>query len=103
MTGDGLVVQMPMGEIAVGLRERAEIRKGLHCGDAREFLAEVVGVAAAVVRGMQQAVNVVEQVFHGDGAAFAFRRIGDLEMGVAGAGDGVATGAFLRTRIAHWK
>jgi hypothetical protein len=27
----------------------------------REFLAEVVRVAAAVVRGMQQAVNVVEE------------------------------------------
>ena len=63
MTGHGLVVQMPMGEIAAGLGEGAEIRKRLHGGDAREFLAEVVGVAAAVVRGMQQPVNGVEQVF----------------------------------------
>ena len=63
MAGHGLVVQMPMGQIAPGLGERAEIRKLLHGGDAREFLAEVVGVAAAVVRGMQQPVNVVEQVF----------------------------------------
>jgi hypothetical protein len=45
-----LVVEMPMGEIAAGLGEGAEIHIGLHGGDAREFLAEVVGVAAAVVR-----------------------------------------------------
>ncbi len=43
---------MPMGEIAAGLGEGAEIRIRLRGGDAREFLAEVVGVAAAVVRGM---------------------------------------------------
>jgi hypothetical protein len=38
-----------MGEIAAGLGEGAEIGKGLHGGDAGQFLAEVVGVAAAVV------------------------------------------------------
>jgi hypothetical protein len=63
MAGHGLVVELPMRKIPAGLEEGAEIRKGLHGRDAREFLAEVVGVAAAVVRGMQQAVNVVEEVF----------------------------------------
>ena len=41
MTRHGLVDQMPMGEIAAGLGERAEIRKRLHGRDAREFLARV--------------------------------------------------------------
>ena len=99
MTGHGLVVQMPMGEIAASLGEGAEIRKRLHGGDAREFLAEVVGVAAAVVRGMQQPVNVVEQVFLGDGGAFAFRRIGSLEMRETGVGDGVAAGVGFWLRF----
>ena len=57
MAGHGLVIQMPMGEIPAGLGEGAEICIGLHGGDAREFLAEVVRIAAAVVRGMQQAVE----------------------------------------------
>lgn len=51
------VVQMPVGEIAAGVGEGAELRKRLHCGDAREFLAEVVGAAAAVVRGMQERIG----------------------------------------------
>jgi hypothetical protein len=38
-----------MRQLAPGLGEGAEIRKRLHGGDAREFLAEVVGVAAAAV------------------------------------------------------
>jgi len=38
-----------MRQIAAGLGEGAKIRKRVHGGDAREFLAEVVGVAAAVV------------------------------------------------------
>ena len=63
MASHGVVVQVPIGEISVGLGEGAEICIGLHGGDAWEFLAEVVGVVAAVVRGMQQAVTVVEEVF----------------------------------------
>jgi hypothetical protein len=39
---------MPVGEVAPGLGEGAEIGNGLHGGDALEFLAEVVGVPAAV-------------------------------------------------------
>ena len=92
----GLIIQMPMGEIAAGLGERAEIRKRLHGGDAREFLAEVVGVAAAVVRGMQQPVNVVEQVFLAQALPLAFRRIGELEMQEARVGDGVTAGVDFR-------
>ena len=59
--GYGFVVQVPMGEIAAGLGEGAEVSEGFDGGDAREFLAEVVGVAAAVVGGMQQAVDVIEK------------------------------------------
>ena len=82
-----------MGKIAPGLGEGAEIRKRLHRGDAREFLAEVVGVAAAVVRGMQETVNGVEEVFLAQTLPFAFRRIRALEMHEARVGDGIAAGA----------
>jgi hypothetical protein len=45
-----------VASILPGLGEGAEICKPLHGRDAREFLAEVVGVAAAVVRGMQKGI-----------------------------------------------
>ena len=50
MAGHGFIVEMPMGEIPAGLGEGAEICIGLHGGDAREFLGNVVRVAATVVR-----------------------------------------------------
>lgn len=34
---------MPVGEVAPGLGEGAEIGNGLHGGDAREFLAQICG------------------------------------------------------------
>ena len=40
--GDGFVVQMPAGEFAPRLGKCAEVGEGLHGGDAREFLAEVI-------------------------------------------------------------
>lgn len=61
--GDGFVVEVPMGEVAAGFGEGLEISEALHGGYAGEFLAEVVGVAAAVVGGVQQAVDVVEEGF----------------------------------------
>jgi len=75
------MIQMPVGEIPTGLGRGAKIREGLHGGDAREFLAEVVRVAAAVVRGMQQAVNVVEEIFFGERGPFVRSGMHGLEMG----------------------
>ncbi len=89
-----------MGEIAAGLGEGAEIGKGLHGGDAREFFAEVIGVAGAVVGGMQQAVDVVEEVFFGDATTFARCGIGGLEMGKSGIGDGIAAGVAFGVGLA---
>ena len=50
----GLVVQMPVGQRTACLGKGAEVGERLHGGDAREFLAQVVGVAGAVVGGIQQ-------------------------------------------------
>ena len=61
--GYSFVIQVPMCEIAAGLGEGAEVGEGFDGGDAREFLAEIVCVAAAVFGGMQQAVDVIEEVF----------------------------------------
>ena len=69
-----------MRQVPPRFLEGAEILVSLHGGDAREFLAEVVRVAAAVVRGMQQAVNVVEEVFFGHRGPFTRAGIGSLEM-----------------------
>ncbi len=99
ITGHGFVVEVPVGEVATGFGEGGEIGEALHGGDTREFLAEVVGVAAAVVGGVQQAVDVVEEGFFGDRVALALRGIGRLEMRQARVADAVAPGVavgFLR-------
>ena len=80
MTRHGFVVAVPVDEVAVGFGEGHKVGEALHGGDAREFLAEVVGAAAAVVGGVQQAVEGVEEFFFGDRAALALRGIGRLEM-----------------------
>ena len=84
-----------MGEVATGFGEGGKIGEALHGGDAREFLAEVVGVAAAVVGGVQQAVDVVEEGFFGDRVAFALGGIGRLEMRQARVADAVAPGVAV--------
>jgi hypothetical protein len=101
MAGYGLVVEMPMGELAACGLKGAEIGVGLDGGDARELLAEVVGVAAAVVGRMQQAVNVVEQIFFADATALARGGIGTLEMLQTRIRDRIATGVatFFRDAL----
>ncbi len=83
----GFVVEVPVGEVAADFGEGDE---ALHGGDAGEFLAEVVDVAAAVVGGVQQAVDIVEEVFIGERAARALCGIGRLEMRQARVADAVA-------------
>ena len=66
MHGDRLVFQMPVGEVAAGLRERLKILELLHRRNAGQFFAKIVLVPLAILRRMQQAVDVVENVFFGD-------------------------------------
>ena len=59
---DGFVVEMPVGKVAASLREFLVIGRFLGERDAWEHLLEVRGEAAAVFRGMQDAIDVVEDV-----------------------------------------
>ena len=77
---------MQRGEIAAGLTEMPEVSGGADARDARQFLAQVVSVAFAVIGGMQDAVDVIEQVFLAD----RFKGIGAGKMGETGISDGVA-------------
>ena len=77
----GLVVEVPVGQVPACLGVGAEVGVGFYGGDAGEFLAKVIRIPGAVVRGMQQSVNVVEEVFVGNAAAFSFGWISFLEMG----------------------
>ncbi|MNY37049.1 hypothetical protein D3C86_1715790 [compost metagenome] len=57
-----------------------------HCRDAWQFLAKIVGIAFAVVRRMQDAVDVIEHVLLADLLA----GIETLEVGQPCIGDGVS-------------
>lgn len=48
--GAGLVVQVPLRKLTPGVGEGHEIRELFDRRDAREFLAKIVRVAAAVFR-----------------------------------------------------
>jgi len=77
---------MQIPQLAPGLGKGPKIGGGFHGGNARQFLRSFVGVAFAVVRGMQQAIDIIKQVFLADFLA----GIGGLEMGQACVGDGIA-------------
>lgn len=53
--------------------KKLRVCEALHGGDARKLLAGVVGIASAVVGGVQPTVDVVKQVFFGDRAAPSLR------------------------------
>lgn len=58
----GFVVEMPLGEGAAGFGEFFVVRRLLGERDARQHLLEVRGGAAAVFRGMQDAIDIVEKI-----------------------------------------
>jgi hypothetical protein len=58
----GFVVEMPLGEGAVGLGELFVIRRFLGQRGARQHRLEVLGKVAVIVCGMQDATDVVEEV-----------------------------------------
>ena len=76
-----LVVEMELGERLPGFSEGMEIGGE---GKAREFTAEIVGEARAVVRGVQDGIGVVEDLVLGDGRVAALgaelgeRVVGDV-------------------------
>ena len=53
---------MPLGEGAASLGEFLVVRRFLGERDAREHLLEIRGKAAAVFRGVQDVVDVVEKI-----------------------------------------
>jgi len=78
-------MQVQVGQAAAGVAEGAEGRRTGHAGNARQLLAQVVGKAAAVVRRMEQAIHVVEDVLAADRLA----GVGGAEVGQTRVGDGV--------------
>jgi len=55
---------MEISQRSPGLFELPESGDGLYRRDAGELLGEVVGVAGAVVFGMQEAVDVIEGIYY---------------------------------------
>ena len=86
----GLVVDVQVGQGAAGAGEGPEVGGGLDAGDARQFLGEIVRVAGAVVRGVEQPVDVVEDALFGQVLAW----VGGLEVREASVGDRRAPAAL---------
>lgn len=61
----GFIAEVQIGQITPGPAESPKACGSLYRRDAGEFLGEVIGVAGAVVLGMQEAVDVVEEVVLG--------------------------------------
>ena len=79
----GLVVDVQVGQGAAGAGKGPEVGGGLDAGDARQLLGEIVRVAGAIVRGVEQPVDVVEDILFGQVLA----RVGGLEVGETGVGE----------------
>lgn len=84
-----LVIAMQVSQLAPCGDEGPKVNGLLHSRNARQFLGEIVGIAAAVVFGVQDAIYVVEEIFFGD----SFVWISSLEM----------SQSFIRDRIAPLK
>ena len=61
-----LIIQMQFRQRAPRLAERPEVRRLLHQRQARQHLLQVCGKRPAVVRRMQQAIDIIENVFLAD-------------------------------------
>lgn len=83
MGRNGLVVEVEFGEVASGLGEGLVVGGFRGERDAGEHLLEVGGEALAVFRAVEDAVDVVEDVFLGD-----LLSVGLAEGGEDGVGDG---------------
>ena len=88
--GHGFVMEVQGGKLAPRPAEGGETGAGFHARDARQLFAEVVGIARAVFFAVQQAVDVIEDVFFADGFGVGF-----LEMRQRAVGDGAAADEFL--------
>jgi hypothetical protein len=104
MGRDGLVVEVEFGEVASGLGEGLVVGGFRGERDAGEHFLEVGGEAFAVFRAVEDAVNVGENVFFGDGVSVGFAEGG--ENGVRDAGlstvavDGLAFGLREEVKFA---
>ena len=87
MLFDGFVVEVPVREVSTGPRERLKILELLHRRNAGQFFAEIVLEPLAILRRMQQAVDVLEEVFFGDGV----RGIRFYEVVRTGRGERIST------------
>lgn len=94
----GLVIEVPVGEFSPGAGEDPEVCRE---GDAGHFFAQVVLKALAVFRAVQQAVDVIEDVFSADLGV----GVGVAELLQRPAGDGLVPNIFavLRGLIAQRK
>ena len=92
----GLVIEVPVGEFSPGAGEGPEVRRE---GDAGKLLAQVVLKALAVFRAMQQAVDVIEDVFSADFGV----GVGVAELLQSPVGDGLVPNilAVLRGLVAQ--
>lgn len=57
---------MQSGELLTGLDKGHELLVGGNTRDTRQLLHQIVGIAGPVVLGMQNAVDVVEEIILGD-------------------------------------
>ena len=67
-SGEVVVVEVEFGEGLACFAEGHEVVEAFDDGDAREFFFEVGGEGFAVFLGVEEAVDVIEDVFPGDGA-----------------------------------
>lgn len=65
---EAIVVTVEFGEGLARFAEGHKVVEAFDDGDAREFFFEVGGEGFAVVLSMEEAVDVIEDVFFGDGA-----------------------------------
>lgn len=66
--GEVIIMEMEFGEGLTRFAEGHEVVEAFDDGDAREFLFEIGGEGFAVVLSVEETVDVVENVFLGDGA-----------------------------------
>ena len=89
-----LIVEVQVCQSSSCLAECPEIRRFLHQGDTRQHLFQVRSKGFPVVRGVQQAIDVVEDVFLGHFGAIAFPAAFQNE-----AGDAILACVFLITSV----
>ncbi len=84
---NGFVVEVEVGEFAACLAEAPEVAGLFDEGDTGEHLFQVVGKTGAIFGAVEDAVDVVEDIFFGDAVAVHFLCAFEDEVGKAVAPD----------------